>query len=88
MTVDKAPQKKDKEPGFEKALERLEKIVEEMEGGQLSLEKMIADFEEGTKLVKYCTGKLNEVERKIEVLVKQGEQVTAEPFDASRVQGE
>ena len=66
---------------FEKALARLEAIVKEMEGGTLSLEKMMADFEEGSGLVKFCTQKLNEVEKKIEVLIKKGETLTTEPFE-------
>lgn len=66
---------------FEKSLERLETIVEEMEGGELSLEQMIKHFEEGSKLVTLCTGKLNEVEQKIEKLVKKGGELTSEPFE-------
>ena len=54
---------------FEKALERLEKIVAEMESGDLSLQKNMHHFEEGMKLVKYCNKKLGETEKKIEVLV-------------------
>ena len=67
---------------FEKSLERLETIVEEMESGELSLEQMIKHFEEGSKLVTLCSGKLNEVEQKIEKLVKKGGELTAEPFEA------
>lgn len=66
---------------FEKSLERLEAIVEEMEGGELSLEQMIKHFEEGSKLVTLCSGKLNEVEQKIEKLVKKGGVLTTEPFE-------
>jgi exodeoxyribonuclease VII small subunit len=66
---------------FEKALERLEQIVAEMESGKLSLERMISHFEEGSKLVKYCSGKLNEVEKKIELLLTKDGQVTTVPFD-------
>jgi len=66
---------------FEKALERLEQIVAEMEGGKLSLEKMISHFEEGSKLVKFCSGKLNEVEKKIEQLLTKDGQVTTVPFE-------
>jgi exodeoxyribonuclease VII small subunit len=66
---------------FEKGLARLETIVKEMESGDLSLDKMMAHFEEGSRLVKYCGDKLNEVERKIEVLVKKGGQLTTEPFE-------
>jgi len=68
-------------PSFEKALERLEQIVAEMEGGKLSLEKMISHFEEGSKLVKFCSGKLNEVEKKIEQLLTKDGQVTTVPFE-------
>ncbi len=76
-----AEKQSDKSMNFEKALARLEAIVGEMEGGTLSLEKMMAYFEEGSQLVKFCTQKLNEVEKKIEILVKKGDQVTAEPFE-------
>lgn len=66
---------------FEKSLERLEALVEAMESGNLSLEQMIKHFEEGSKLVTLCSGKLNEVEQKIEKLVKKGGALTAEPFE-------
>lgn len=69
-------------PSFEKALARLETIVAEMESGKLSLEDMMTRFEEGQALVKICAGKLNQVERRIEILVKEGESVVAEPFEA------
>lgn len=74
---------KEATPGFEQALERLETIVREMESGELSLEAMVARFEEGQKLVRYCGETLAQVERKIEILVKEGEKVTARPFDAA-----
>ncbi|HPT15967.1 MAG TPA: exodeoxyribonuclease VII small subunit [Kiritimatiellia bacterium] len=52
-----------------------------MESGELGLEKMVAAFEEGQKLVKLCSSKLNEVEKKIEMLVKNADgSVGAEPF--------
>lgn len=66
---------------FEKSLERLEAIVEEMESGDLALEQMIKHFEEGSKLVTLCSGKLNEVEQKIEKLVKKGGVLATEPFE-------
>ena len=78
-----AEKKNDKSQNFEKALERLEAIVAEMEGGTLSLEKMMSCFEEGTELVKFCNQKLNEVEKKIEILAKKGEEIVAEPFEPS-----
>jgi exodeoxyribonuclease VII small subunit len=71
---------------FEKALEKLEGIVDEMESGKLSLEVMISRFEESQKLIKFCGAKLNEVERKIEILVKKDGKTTAEPFDEGIVE--
>jgi len=75
-----AEKNEDKTLTFEKALARLETLVRDMEGGTLSLEKMMAHFEEGGRLVAYCTAKLNEVEQKIELLVKKDGAVAAEPF--------
>lgn len=83
-----AKKKAEKESGFEDSLERLETIVEEMEGGELSLEAMMGHFDEGQKLVKQCSKTLNEVERKIEILVKKGGQVEAEPFDEIEDEGD
>lgn len=63
--------KKDQEKKrFEEALEQLEKVVERLESGELSLEESLAAFEEGVRLVKFCNQKLTEVEKKIELLVK------------------
>ncbi len=73
--------KTDKQASFEKALERLETIVTEMEGGSLSLEKMMKRFEEGMNLIKFCSEKLNEVEQKIEILVKKDGQTVLKPFE-------
>ncbi len=55
---------------FEVAMEELESIVEQLESGDLSLEDSLAAFEKGVTLVKHCNQKLNEVEKKVEVLVK------------------
>ena len=71
----------EKEPDFEKALKRLETIVQEMETGAPSLDKMVKNFEEGMGLIRVCTEKLNEVERKIEVLVKKNEALATAPFE-------
>ena len=53
---------------YEEALERLEAIVEEMEGDDLPLEALIARYEEGMRLRKVCLDKLAEAEGKIQVL--------------------
>ncbi len=58
---------------FEEALEELEKVVERLESGEISLEGSLTAFEEGVRLVKYCNQKLTEVEKKIELLVKDKE---------------
>lgn len=55
---------------FEQALEELEKIVDDMEQGDLPLDDMIKCFERGTLLSKLCRKKLSKLEKKIEVLVK------------------
>lgn len=68
--------------GFEAALKRLEDIVAQMESGETDLDTMIASFEEGQRLVKFCTAKLNEVEKKIEKIVEDGAgAVTVEPLE-------
>ena len=56
---------------FEAALEDLENVVEQLESGDLSLENSLATFEKGVRLVKFCNLKLTEVEKKIELLVKE-----------------
>lgn len=57
------------EKSFEQAIEELEKIVEELEQGDLSLEDTISKFEQGMKLSKLCSDKLNRVEQKLKKLV-------------------
>jgi exodeoxyribonuclease VII small subunit len=55
---------------FESALEELVSVVEQLESGDLSLEDSLAAFEKGVGLVKYCNQKLSEVEKKVELLIK------------------
>jgi exodeoxyribonuclease VII small subunit len=59
-----------KEPKFEESLDRLEKIVREMESGDLALEDILKKYEEGNHLVKLCSARLNEAEQRIEILMK------------------
>ncbi len=61
---------KEKEQNFEGALKKLEKIVDELESGDLSLSDSIKKYEEGMKLSQFCTKKLHDIQKKIEVLVK------------------
>ena len=65
---------------FENSMESLESIVTDMEGGELSLDAMITRFEEGQRLIKFCSGKLDEVERKIEKLLNKEGAPQTEPF--------
>lgn len=55
---------------FEKALERLEKIVEDLESGNMPLEDALRKYEEGVKLCRVCTEKLSQTETKIEALTR------------------
>ena len=71
-----------KEIPFEDSLARLEAIVKEMESGTLSLDQMMAHFEEGSALVKQCGDKLNDVEKTIEVLIKKGDAIQTAPFES------
>ena len=59
------------EKKFEEAMEKLEKIVESLESGDLSLEDSIKAFEEGMKLAKFCSEKLEEAEKKVTMLVEE-----------------
>ena len=68
-------------PSFEASLERLEKIVRELENGSLPLERALELFEEGMKLSDQCRKQLEEAESKIEMLVRKADgKMTAEPF--------
>ena len=70
---------------FEDALGKLEGIVESMESGEVPLAELLAKFEEGTKLLKVCEGRLKDAELKIEQLKKQKDgTVVFEKFEAAR----
>lgn len=72
---------------FEIALKRLEEIVARMESGDLELDKALSLFEEGVGLVRYCTGKLDEAKKKVEILVAKEGKMVAEPFTAGDAGG-
>ncbi|UCG13598.1 MAG: exodeoxyribonuclease VII small subunit [Deltaproteobacteria bacterium] len=70
-----------KKEKFEEALQKLEAIVAQMEEGDLPLEETLKAFEEGVRLVKFCTGKLDEAERKVEKLIRdQAGKLQTTPF--------
>jgi exodeoxyribonuclease VII small subunit len=69
-------------PSFEHALERLETIVEELEGGSLSLEESLARYEEGVRLSRRLTQTLDQAEKRIERLVEEeGQAPTTRPSE-------
>lgn len=67
---------------FEDSIKQLESIVHKLEAGNVPLEESLKLFEEGMRLIRYCQHKLDEVEKKVELLVKneKGEFET-KPFD-------
>lgn len=60
------------QPNFEESMKRLELIVSNLEKGDLTLEKSIEAFEEGTKLVETCNKSLKTAEMRVEKLMKKG----------------
>lgn len=69
------------EISFEQGLERLEKVVQELETGDLALERALELFEEGMKLSVACRKKLEEAENRVEILLKKSDgKIAAEPF--------
>jgi exodeoxyribonuclease VII small subunit len=66
---------------FEDCIQRLEKIVGELEKGDVPLEKSLTLFEEGMQLSNSCRKELEEAEGKVEILLKQNGKVQAEPFE-------
>jgi exodeoxyribonuclease VII small subunit len=74
---------------FEKAFQNLEKIVQRLEGEELPLDESLALFEEGIKLSRFCHQRLEEVEKKIELILAdaKGQPVT-EPFEEEELPDE
>ena len=74
---------------FEEALKRLEKIVEDLEGGNLSLDESLAKYEEGIRLSKECSKKLEVARKKVEILLKSEDgSVVLKPFDEKEAEEE
>ena len=74
-------------PKFEECLERLEKIVDQLEKGDIPLEQALALFEEGMKLSTSCRSELENAEGKVEILLKQNGKLHPEAFEALRPEG-
>ncbi|MEY4719886.1 MAG: hypothetical protein RL563_2504 [Pseudomonadota bacterium] len=62
-------------------MEELEKLVEEMERGDLSLDESLKSFERGIKLTRTCQQALQEAEQKVQILLEKNGQQTLEPFN-------
>ena len=66
---------------FEQQLETLESLVESLESGDLSLEDSLKSFERGIKVARDCQQALKQAEQKVEVLMRQGDDLVSQPFD-------
>jgi exodeoxyribonuclease VII small subunit len=70
------------EKKFEAALARLEEIVQELEKSDVPLDQSLKLFEEGIKLSRICNKRLEEAERKVEILLKDKDgKIAAQPFE-------
>lgn len=70
-----------KELNFEKAMQELETIANDLEKGDLSLEESVAKFEEGMKLSKQCNDMIAKAEKKITILLQKDGKIEEENFD-------
>jgi exodeoxyribonuclease VII small subunit len=70
-----------KPASFEAALDQLEKIVKELESGDLALERSIELFEKATELSESCRQQLSAAEMRVEVLLKRQGKMEAQPFE-------
>ena len=71
-----------KPKNFESSLEELERIVRELEQGELTLEKSLELFEHGVKLSRECQERLSQAERRIEILMRDNQgRANVRPFD-------
>lgn len=68
---------------FEGALKRLEEIVSKLEAGELSLEDSVKLFEEGMEISRFCGKKLDDAERRVEILLKRADgELSEEAFES------
>ena len=71
-------------PAFEAGLEELERIVKEMESGDLPLEKALELFEKGMKLSETCRKQLEDAETRVEILIKRAGEMQPQPFKTDK----
>jgi exodeoxyribonuclease VII small subunit len=73
---------------YEEAFAKLEGIVRKMTEGDLPLEEMLKSFEEGIRLARVCARKLDEVERKVQLLIEEDGKVHTKPLKEEEIEGE
>lgn len=73
--------RKSQTPDFETSLSELEKLVDQMEQGELTLEQSLQAFEQGIKLTRDCQQRLSQAEQKVQVLIEQNGQIEAVDFE-------
>ena len=78
------PEEKTSPPSFESSLQELERIVKELEKGDLPLEQSLALFESGMRLSAECKRQLEEAESRVEILMKKGSEIVAVPFNPEK----
>ena len=66
---------------FEEAMKELERIVRELESGQVKLDESVTAYERGAELKKHCESKLNEARTKVEKITGAGKNIGVEPVD-------
>lgn len=66
---------------FEDALKELKEIIQQLESGNLTLEDSIKLFQEGTELISFSHKKLNEIRKKVEILVEKNGDISIEEFE-------
>lgn len=77
-------EEKTSSPSFEASLDELERIVKELEKGELPLEQSLTLFEAGMRLSADCKRQLEEAESRVEILLKKGSEVVAVPFNPEK----
>lgn len=78
------PEEQGSPPNFESSLEELERVVKQLEKGDLPLEDSLALFEKGMNLSTSCRQQLEQAETRVEILVTRGTQVAAVPYDPDK----
>lgn len=71
----------DKLPDFEKSLEELESLVEQLESGDLTLDQSLAQFKRGVELTRHCQGVLDQAQQVVHKLMDTDDEASAVPFD-------